>query len=575
MTRHPLPKHYNKLFGYRRISSDPQEAGNGIARQRQAVESEVQRRVSELGFTYDDLIWLEDHLSAFHGDHLDRGVMGDFMRQVKAGEVPPGSLFICESVSRASRQGAFVMLSMVHAMLEADMSVLLLQQGTLFNRHNVPKFLSVELALYAELAREESLIKSEHAKDNWSRIRAKARAAAAAPRKEGQQDAGFVFTRECPRWLTVVEGRYQVIEEKADAIRKIYALALDGFGVQKLVRFANEHKLPVPGRADSWHISLIKRVLENRAVIGEFQPHVDGENGRRNHDGAPIEGFYPPIIDRDTFFAVRQLKSKRKDFPKRADANNHNYLLGLGHCECGGTWRWLNKNGPKQPGYSQYSCSNRERCFTECPKVNGRLFDHSFISWALARVPEMLASGEDPRQSRIMSIESQLEAVQKARSRLMKLVEAGDEDVTADILPRLRELKEQRKQYEGELVKLRTEAPPAGFTFDEAAEVFLPAFIDYWPEDAPEAEEAFRVRSLFKARVTQAVAKVVVSADRSRVTVTLRNDQVDSFELPDPKEVTFGPVELEGEDLAELDAARLQQLRKGRRISNVGLVKTA
>jgi DNA invertase Pin-like site-specific DNA recombinase len=557
----PIPKHFTELNLYGRISTDGQTDGNGLERQREALEAEMLRQVGQMGVTFGETRWLVDSgLSAYHGHHLDRGEMGEFMARVKAGKVPQDSLFVCESVSRASRQGGFAMLAMVHTMLDAGLCVLVLQQGKLFNKDNVPKFLSVELAMYAELAREESLIKAEYARDNWSRIRARARA------KPGE----FVFTKECPRWLTVVDGRYQVIEEKAAAVRQIYALALDGYGVQKLVRYANENKLPVPGRSDSWHISLIKRVLENRAVIGEFQPHVDGEGGKRVPEGAPIENFYPAILDRDTFYAVRELKNKRADFPKRADANNHNYLLGLGVCECGGTWRWLNKNGPKQPGYSQYSCSNRERCFTECPKVNGRLFDHTFISWALSRVPEMLASGEDPRQARIMSVEAQLETVQKARSRLMKLVESGDDDVTADILPRLRELKDQQREHEAALAKLRTEAPPAGFTFDEAAEVFLPAFLDHWPEGTPEAEEAFRVRSLFKARVTQAVAAVIVSSDRKNVTVTLRNDTVDSFELPDPKE-GFEPAELDDAGLDELAATRQRQLRQGQRISNVGL----
>jgi hypothetical protein len=425
----------------------------------------------------------------------------------------------------------------------------------------VPKFLSVELSLYAELAREESLIKSDFARDNWKRNRNKARA----------HPGEFVFTRECPRWLTVVDGRYQVLEDRATSIRKIYAKALDGYGVDRLLQYANDNKLAVPGNGNSWHGSLIKRVLENRAVIGEFQPHVNSPTGDRIPEGLPIQGFYPAIVERDTFFAVRELKNKRQTFPKRADANNHNYLLGLGRCECGGTWRWLNKHCQKQPGYSQYSCSNRERRHSDCEKVNGRLFDHAFITWALARIPEMLATGEDPRQARIMSAQAQLGAVRMARGRLMKLVEAGDEEVSEDILPRLRELKDKEKVVAGELAVLQVQSAPVGFTFEEAAEVFLPAFIDHWPDEMPEAEEAFRVRSLFKARVTQAVASVVVARNRASVTVTLRNDKVETFELPDPKEGTFAAVDLEGRDLADLDAIRRGQMRNGQRISNQGI----
>jgi DNA invertase Pin-like site-specific DNA recombinase len=555
-------KKFRCIYCYGRISTDGQVDGNGITRQREALKAEVLRRVAAMDIEYEELVWIEDlGLSAYHGHHVARGALGEFLEEVKAGKLGADSLFVCEAVSRASRQGAFVLLGMVNTMLDAGMSLLLLQQGKLFNKESIPKFLSVELTLYAELAREESLIKAEYARDNWSRKRAIALA----------NPGGTAFTRECPRWLTVVDGKYQILEDRAESIRQIYSLALDGYGVQRLVRFAHENKLPPPGNGDSWHISLIKRVLENRAVIGEFQPHSKDANGKRVPSGPPIPNFYPPILKEDTFYAVRELKNKRHAFPKRADSNNHNYLLGLGHCECGGTWRWLNKNGPKQPGYSQYSCSNRERSFTDCAKLNGRLFDHAFLSWALARIPEMLASGEDPRQARIMATEAQIASATQARARLLRLVEAGDEEDAAEVLPRLRELKGQVKSLEEQLVTLRRQAPPAGFTFDEAAEVFLPAFLDYWPEGTPEAEEAFRVRSLFKARVTQAVAAVIVSRDRKNVVVTLRNDKVDTFELDDVELVTFGPVHLDDKELGELDVLRRSQINIAKRISNQGL----
>lgn len=134
-------------------------------------------------------------------------------------------------------------------------------------------------------------------------------------------------------------------------------------------------------------------------------------------------------------------------------------------------------------------------------------------------------------------------------------------------------MKIEEKGLVSDLTALRIEAAPVGFTFDEAAEVFLPAFIDHWAEGSPEADEAFRIRSLFKARVTQALASVEVSKDRTRVTVKLRNDKVDSFELPDADEGTFGPAELDASDMAELDARRRQSMRRGQLVSNQGLNK--
>lgn len=560
---HPVPKKFRHVYPYLRFSSDPQGEGNSIERQREALRKGVLDRLDGLALEQVEITWLEDHgLSAYHGHHLSKGAMGDFMQKVKSRQVEPDSLFVCESVSRASRQGGFAVLGMINAMLDAEMCVLLLDQGVVFNRSEIPKFLTVQLTLYAELAREESLIKSQYAKDNWSRNRQLAR----------EKAGDFVFTRECPRWLEVHDGKYRVIEEKATSVREIYAKALDGFGIHKLVSHANTNRLPVPGKGDSWHASLVKRLLENRAVIGEFQPHVNGPDGTRVPEGDPIDNFYPAIVDLDVFHAVNSLRQKRHEFPKRADANNHNYLLGLGRCACGGSWRWLNKHSEKQLGYSQYSCSNRERSFSECPKVNGRHFDHAFIAWALDRIPEMLATGDDPRRARVLSVEAQLESIRTARARLQGLVEMADADIARDILPRLRQLKDEEVALEAELLALQRDAAPEGFTFDEAVEVFLPAFLDYWPENSPEAEDAYRVRSLFKSRVAQAVARVEVSRDRTEVTVTLKNDKVEVFELGTSQDGMYGPPDLDSDEFAALDGWRKNHLQRSRQIGNHGVV---
>lgn len=553
------PPRIARTYAYIRYSSDGQEDGNSIERQRDALRAELLDRLAELDVKADDIVWLEDRgLSAFHGEHMSRGALGEFLQEVREGRIPQNSLFACETVSRASRQGAFSMLGIISAMLDAGMYILVLRNGGIFNKDTAPRFLAVELAVYAELAREESALKQHYSLENWRIRRKRARA------NPGQ----MAFTRECPRWLQVVDGRYQVIEEKAESIRKVFALALDGFGVQRLVGYCNENRLPVPGKGDSWHISLIKRVLENRAVIGEFQPYTSGPKGTRVPDGAPIENFFPPIIESDTFFAVQALRSKRKSFPKRNDSNNHNYLLGLAKCACGGTWRWLDKNHPKQPGYSQYSCSNRERKHTKCPKVNGRVFDFHFISWALGRIPEMLASGSDPRQENTQALEGQLASVTQAIERIRHVIETND-DLADDLLPRYRELRDQSKELTARLDAARLQAIPEGFSFDEAAEVFIPAFIDYYAAEAPEAEDAYRARSIFKARVAQAVESVLVSIDRTNVTVTLRNGVAESFSM-DPKE-KFSAAKLDPEELAELEEMRAEQLQQARRISNSGL----
>ncbi|VTU15656.1 hypothetical protein H6CHR_00303 [Variovorax sp. PBL-H6] len=556
------PTKFSRIFAYARFSSEGQADGNSLERQRQDIEAAVRQRFQKDEVAGFDITWLEDHgLSAYHGEHVTHGWLGDFMDKVRTGKLPKNCLFVCETVSRASRQGGFVLLSMVHTLLEADFSILMLQNGTLFNRGSVPKFLSVELALYAELAREESAQKQRYSLDNWERKRRHAR------ERPGQS----AFTGECPNWLEVVGGKYRVISEKVDSIRDIYLKTLDGYGIDKLVRYANQARLPVPGKGDTWHTSLIKRVLNNRALIGEFQPHRNAGRGKRLPEGEPIAGFYPVAIAPDLFFAVQSLQAKATTFPSRRDDNNHNYLMGIAKCECGGSWRWMNKDSGKQRGYSQYGCSNRQRAVSACPNVNGRLFDHTFVTWALDRIPELLSSGDDPRRGRILSLEAQFSDVSKRKAKVRRAVEVSD-SLAEEFLPRLRELVAEEKALQTELDDLKSNAAPAaGFSFEEAAGVFLPAYLDVFETGTPQFDDAYRARSLFRSRIVQSVARVDVSMDRTKVTVKLRNDKVDSFEIEDSKTVTFGVPELTPDEWAQLDADRSEQLRHGRRMSNANL----
>ena len=80
----PIPKRFKKLFCYVRISTDPQVDGNGVERQREAMQREILRRVTEMGVQYEEIVWLADFgRSAYHGHHITRGMMGELMEHAR------------------------------------------------------------------------------------------------------------------------------------------------------------------------------------------------------------------------------------------------------------------------------------------------------------------------------------------------------------------------------------------------------------------------------------------------------------------------------------------------------------
>ena len=238
-----------------------------------------------------------------------------------------------------------------------------------------------------------------------------------------------------PELAWVVDGRYVPVPERVAAIRTLYALARDGWGISKLVRYANENALAAPGKKGTWHTSLVNRVLANWALVGRFQPHQDVD-GQRVPLGEPIDDFYPVVIDADLFRAVQGQRAKAAAFPKRRDDNNFNFLMGIAKCACGGAWRRMNKNSGAQAGYALYSCSNRVR-ITKCPNVSAKAFDFQFVSFACEAIPSMLAAGGNPAQDRRESIEVQLAELDARREKVLTFIEQNG-DLEAAVGARLR-----------------------------------------------------------------------------------------------------------------------------------------
>lgn len=518
-------KPFSIVFVYERCSSSEQVEGNSFERQRKAAETHLEKLNLPKEIPVE---WLQDAgFSGFSGKHLREGKLGKLVNRIRSGELKDG-LFVCESVSRASRQGPMAFLAMVNLMLEAGFTIQFLDGSAPFDRRNMPHFMGTQLALLADIARAESEVKSEFAKANWAKRRSLA------------AKTGEAFTSECPNWLRVEDGKYVPIPERVTAIRTLYALARDGWGISKLVRYANENSLPVPGKGLTWHTSLVNRVLSNKALVGRFTPQsvVDG---KRKPLSEAIENYFPVVLDVDLFNAVQNQRAKAVDFPKRRDDNNFNYLMGIAKCSCGGSWRRMNKNSGAQAGYALYSCSNRVRGATQCPNISAKAFDFQFISFACDGVPRLLHAGGNPTRDRREEIQQSLQALAKRRAGLLTFIECNP-DVAAETGENLRAILKERKELEAELVHLLTlEPPPEGFTFEQGVEVFLPAYLDFYGGESVEAKDAFRARALFASRTRDAVASVTVAQDRKSYVVALKNGVLIQQELD--ADLQFAPAE--------------------------------
>ena len=80
------------------------------------------------------------------------------------------------------------------------------------------------------------------------------------------------MTGVTPGWLKVSGGKFVVIEERAEIVRRIYKMAIAGYGITAIARTLNSEKVPSFGRAKYWASSFVHKLLTGRAAVGELSP---------------------------------------------------------------------------------------------------------------------------------------------------------------------------------------------------------------------------------------------------------------------------------------------------------------
>jgi hypothetical protein len=175
------------------------------------------------------------------------------------------------------------------------------------------------------------------------------------------------MTAMCPSWLKLHRDKkhFEVIENRADLIRRIFDDAAGGMGLFTITRRLNEEKQPSFTTSRGWHQSYVARILKNRAVLGEFQPHKSEGEGKVPA-GEVHPNYYPQIIDEDLFLRVqRGLAQRRDNGAGRKGAQVTNLFGGLLICDhCGSKMVFENKgNKPKGAHYIVCEAGRRlHRC---------------------------------------------------------------------------------------------------------------------------------------------------------------------------------------------------------------------
>jgi DNA invertase Pin-like site-specific DNA recombinase len=144
----------------------------------------------------------------------------------------------------------------------------------------------------------------------------------------------------------VKNGNALVIDKTAsEVVKRIFNLVIEGYSDLAIARILNDEGVP-KHRSKRWYKSAIKRITENTAYLGRLEQgkyKTDLMNGSVRVNKSPelwvvVNDTHPPIIEHDTFEAVRKIRQNRKQayndtvIKANRPASSKNILKGIMYC---------------------------------------------------------------------------------------------------------------------------------------------------------------------------------------------------------------------------------------------------
>jgi DNA invertase Pin-like site-specific DNA recombinase len=429
-------------YSYVRMSTDIQLKGDSLRRQQEASRRYAELHQLELveHFKLEDI-----GVSAFKGANLSSGALGRFLDLVKSGAIPKGSYLLVESLDRISRQKIMESVPLFMEIVRSGINIVTLADNHLYRAGETDFAELIYSIVVLGRAYEESKTKSIRVGAAWENKRR-----LIAERK---------LTRVCPAWLKLSDDRreYLPIPERVAVVRQVFADADNGLGSFAITRKLNDAAVPTFSKSNGWHESYVTKILNNRAVLGEFQPHRYDDAGNRIPHGDPIENYFPAVIEEDQFLRIRAGRRLRLVAGAgRKGPEYRNLFTNIAKCEyCGAPMRFVHKGAPPKGG--QYlKCTNAVRNLS-CETTGWKYadFEASFLYFVreidLADVLRAAASQSDRAilDQRVTALGEKIREIEAKRDRIFDLL-SYESSSTAYVRDRLAECEREIEAKQAE-----------------------------------------------------------------------------------------------------------------------------
>jgi DNA invertase Pin-like site-specific DNA recombinase len=322
-------------ISYDRFSDPKQGHGESEGRQDRAFAGFCERHQLQPSTEH----FIDRGKSGYHDTHYRKGDMGRLVELAKSGAFrvqkgSPSYVLVVEAWDRLGRLRPDKAVKRISDLLRAGLKIGICRLDDIFTLADFGTHKWVTLCVFVQLAYEESKQKSERLADVWDQRRKRAR------------EKGELLPSTVPAWLQVVNGKYKIIPERKKVIERIFQLSRDGYGLTLIVKTLDNEGVPAFGDKPAvyqrkrgqfsglWNRSYVRLILNDRRVLGEYQPMVTVLETVKDKDGNPIKdadgnevdrltetkggdpmkGYFPRIISDEVFAAAALAQSKRKKY---------------------------------------------------------------------------------------------------------------------------------------------------------------------------------------------------------------------------------------------------------------------
>lgn len=442
-----------RAYSYVRFSTPQQQHGDSLERQMEKAA----RYAAEHGLTLDTELSLADlGVSAFRGANARTGALSGFIDAVERAYVPEGSYLLVENIDRLTRDDMPEAMTLFMRIINAGVTVVTLTNGQACSKESLRMDPTAMVFIVVELMRanQESHRKSQMV-------------GAAKARKKSKLLAGELkdrpYTRQTPAWLRWDDATKSnvLIEERAAVVREIFERAAAGEGISGIAKDFNRRGEPTWGtgrrKANHWHGSYIRKILQSSAPVGTFTPHTSTRDDKtRRRKDVPmqgVEGWFPAVVDKDTYGrATRRLRTTGAR-GRHVDAEVKALMAGVMKCKrCGRSVVRISKGE-----YSYYVCSRANARAHGC--AYHAIRQDEFENWLAERMPDII--GDAPRGKSTAALERQIAKQQAAADQLetetMDLARLAAEERSVTARRTLREAEERLRNAQEALRAMRAQ----------------------------------------------------------------------------------------------------------------------